>query len=117
MTIDTPETGSHYVEAAGGAIRTQPEPTAEKTGAAPEAGSKMTDAAPFRERDFTDAARRQTPHQEKDETRIVDQHQMEPDAIAAGGDIGELEGDKQSFGEVPTIIDQNEATPSFAQQS
>ena len=131
---------SHYVEAIGGAeLKTQPEPVAKsanstsRSGAenansapepgaldattAPEAGSKMRDAAPFREREFNDAPRHHTPHREQNESRIVDQHQMEPDAIAAGGDIGELEGDKQSFGEVPTIMDQNETTPVFAQQT
>ena len=128
MTTDAPETASHYVEAAGGAGRTQPEPAAEKTPvalepaaessqAAPEAGSKMTDAAPFRERDFTDAAPEKKAGDGKREPAKVDQHQLEPDAIAAGGDIGELEGDKQSFGEVPTIMDQDESTPAFAQQN
>ena len=116
------------MEAAGGAGRTQPEsagettpaapePAADKAPAAPEAGSKMVDAAPFRERDFTDAAPEKKSGDSKSESRIVDQHQLEPDAIAAGGDIGELEGDKQSFGEVPTIMDQNEVTPVFPQQN
>lgn len=119
----------HYVEAVGGAgLQTQPEPLAQKinttsdpvaqsANSAPEEGSKMADAAPLREHEFNNAPRQRKPHREQNETRIVDQHQMEPDAIAAGGDIGELEGDKQSFGEVPTIMDQNETTPAFAQQN
>ena len=110
--LNAPETPAHYVEAPGGAGRTQTEP-AEDARAAPEAGSKMADAAPTRERDFGAAPQNKPPHRKKSEPQIVDQHQMEPDAIAAGGDIGELEGDKQSFGEVPTIIDQNKSAPAL----
>ena len=108
---NVPETDSHYVEAAGGRLQTQPEPVG-GAATAPEAVSKMNDDAPFRERTLPKDGRR-TPHREQNEPRIVDQHQMEPDAIAAGGNIGELEGDKQSFGEVPTIMDQNESTPAL----
>ncbi len=56
------------------------------------------------------------PDNRSEEDVTVNQDQMAPEEIVEGGLPGEVEGDRQNFGEVPTIMDQDEATPDFAQE-
>lgn len=84
-----------------------PVPTAEST---PGFGAQTEPRKPESRARKTASAARQA------ETAQQDQDQRDPETLYGGGEIGEVEGDTQKFGEAPAIMDQEEATPDFAQQ-
>jgi hypothetical protein len=84
-----------------------PVPTAES---APDFGAQTEPRKPESRARKTASAARQA------ETAQQDEDQSDPETLYGGGEIGEVEGDTQKFGEVPAIMDQEEATPDFAQQ-
>ncbi|HZP83565.1 MAG TPA: hypothetical protein VFB21_18110 [Chthonomonadaceae bacterium] len=84
-----------------------PAPTAES---APDFGAQTEPRRPKSRARKTAAAAKRT------ETAQQDQEQSDPETLYGGGEIGEVAGDTQRFGEVSAIMDQEEATPDFAQQ-
>jgi hypothetical protein len=47
---------------------------------------------------------------------IVAQGAADPETLSGGGEAGTAPGDRQAVGEVPAILDQDEATPDFDRQ-
>jgi hypothetical protein len=77
----------------------------------PESVGTLAGGDDMRDHDFPTPP---TPDLPAEECVTVDQGEMDPEQIFAGGLPGEVEGDTQPVGEVPTIMDQDEATPDFA---
>ncbi|HZO90030.1 MAG TPA: hypothetical protein VFB38_17000 [Chthonomonadaceae bacterium] len=55
-------------------------------------------------------------HRASEEKVTVNANQADPETLFGGGTPGEVAGDQQPVGDVPSIMDQEEATPDFAQE-
>src|SRR5262245_61209945 len=84
----------------GGMDVDKPATTSRKPGS--EDGEEQTGS-----REFSASTR---PDAEAEQAIIVDQGAADPETLVAGGEPGTVPGDRQAFGEVPTIMDQDEAT-------
>ena len=78
-----------------------------------ESAKMLSGAEELRDREFPIPAKSRS---KKTKSVIEDEGMPQPEQVRSGGSPGEIKGDMQRAGEVPTIMDQDMVTPDFAQE-